>query len=183
MALTTKRVLRRAILALLIVPLAGCGVVADMINPRLPIALGLDLAPILPSQGVVIVAFRNSTRFPATFRAYHLAGSASAPSASSRNFEVEVDGGKVGNEVLDCPVEIIGPGVLDSSFVVDATAAVRLEVDATNPITVPFVGQAVQSGRGFVCGDVIEIRVATTTGGGLGAESGYIVTVRVIPGG
>ena len=179
------RSMRKRRLAVLVGGLAllaagGCGVFTDALAPGLAQEVGLDPASINPQQGTVIVAFNNTTRYPATFFAYEGADAANL-ARSSRNFSADVAAGKVGNEVLDCPVGIISPGSLTSTFTVDTLAATVAAVAGTTGTltSVAYTYNAVISGSSFSCGDVIEIRLSA---GGTTEAPVFAVTVRVIPG-
>jgi hypothetical protein len=158
----------------------ACGLVSDALAPGLAQQIGLDPASIKPQQGTVIVAFNNTTRYPATFFAYQSAD-ATDLTRSSRNFSADIAAGKVGNEVLDCPVGLISPGSLSSAFAVDTVAATLGGVAGSTAADaiVGYAGNPVISGSGFSCGDVIEIRLS---GGGTVEAPTFAITVRVIPG-
>ncbi|MBK9128613.1 MAG: hypothetical protein IPM13_12570 [Phycisphaerales bacterium] len=153
--------------------LGGCEVALDLVNPALLSALGIDTTSITGSPGVVLVAFNNTTSDPAIFYAF------SAPNASnvlvgSRSFSTLIDGGDVGNEVVECPVQLLGPGQLDGSGI-GTLAVTVVPADGTNTVDVNYTGGLLQEGVAFRCGDVIEIRLSRTA-------AGYAVGVRIIPG-
>ena len=158
----------------------ACGIVSDALAPGLAQQIGLDPASIKPQQGTVIVAFNNATRFPATFFAYASADAVDL-TRSSRNFSADIAAGKVGNEVLDCPVGRIAPGSLTSTFTVDGVAATLAGVaGSTGAVAiVGYAGNPVISGSSFNCGDVIEIRLSA---GGTADAPTFVISVRVIPG-
>jgi hypothetical protein len=160
--------------------LGACGLVSDALAPGLAQQIGLDPASIKPQQGTVMVAFNNTTRYPATFFAY-LSVDATDLTRSSRNFSADIAAGKVGNEVLDCPVGLISPGALDSAFSPSGVAASVAGVagSTTALAEVAYTGNPVISGSSFSCGDVIEIRLAA---GGTTESPTFAITVRVIPG-
>lgn len=166
--------------ALLVLPLGGCALVSDMIAPSLPLQLGLDPATVTPQQGVVVVAFNNTTQFPAEFYAYE-APNAQNVSSSSRNFSAQVDAGKQQNEVLDCPVGVISPGSLNASFQPDSTAVTVAGTAGTQGVvaTVAYTGPALEVSKAYSCGDLIEIRLSAT---GTTDQPTFAVSVRVIPG-
>ncbi len=153
------------LVGLIIWPTGGCTILSDLLNPSLATVFGLDPAILRPLQGTVIVAFRNLTRYPATFSAYE-STNAVDPTLNQRFFSAEIAAGQVGNEVLDCPVEVIAP--VDVVLQTDTTA---VQVTYGN---VPLI-----AGQSFACGDVVEIGVSTS---GTGEALQYVITVRVIPG-
>ena len=67
----------------------ACGIVSDLLAPGLAQEIGLDPASIKPQQGTVIVAFNNTTRYPATFFAYESADAVNL-ARSSRNFSADI---------------------------------------------------------------------------------------------
>ncbi len=140
---------------------AGCTLISDVLNTGLATQFGLDPATIFASQGTVLVAFRNNTRFPATFSAFK-ATDASDYSRGGRNFSVPVAANDVGNEVLECPVGVISPGALGLGFAFDGTAAVTIETD-TGVQTVAYAGDPLVAGQAFTCGDVVELRLLLST--------------------
>ncbi len=162
---------------LLVLPAGGCGIITDVFDVGLAAQFGLDPASIRPSQGTVIVAFRNATNVPVTFLAWRSADTVDL-TRDSRNFSVEVQAGEVGNEVLDCPVGIISPGSLSATYAPDTVGATI----TTTGAAVAYGGTMLVSGQAFSCGDVIEIRVSPGTSTGEDAAAQYVITVRVIPG-
>ncbi|MCK4340936.1 MAG: hypothetical protein KAY37_04355 [Phycisphaerae bacterium] len=174
-------------LGLVLAPLSGCAVVGDLLNPGFVLGLGLDPATITPPEGTVLVAFNNTTPYPAYFRAYYLVDQNDA-SRDSRNFSVVVEGGEVENEVIECPVGRISPGTLFNIYSVDPEES----VDPVAVITYAASGETIQQviveydvsypvdvGTAFQCGDVVEIRLSEAAAF---AEAEVVVTVSVIPG-
>ncbi len=139
----------------------GCTLFTDILNTGIATEFGLDPATVFPSQGTVMVAFRNSTSFPATFAAFK-ANDAGDYSRGGRNFSVPVAANDTGNEVLECPVEVIAPGALGLGFVYDASAAVTIETDS-GPQTIAYAGEPLIAGQTFTCGYVIEMRLSLST--------------------
>ncbi len=157
----------------------GCPLVADLMAPGLPLVLGFDPASIVAPQGVVIVAFNNTTRYAAEFYAFE-AADARDLTKGARNFSAEVPAGKQQNEVLECPVAIIAPGSLGADFQRVTTAVlVGGTADAAVTAAVPYTGPMLQSGNAYNCGDVIEIRLSST---GTVESPTFSVSVRVIRG-
>lgn len=156
---------------------SGCAVGADILNPDLFSQFGLDLESVTGDSGVVIVAFNNTTNASVTFYAF------AAPNrqdvSGARNFSLQVDPLSVGNEVLDCPVAVIAPGTLQADFSTDGVAALIQTEDAET--TVNYAGQPLLSGTAFTCGDVVEVRLVSTTAG-TGDNVEYSILVRRIPG-
>ncbi len=192
-----------AVGGLLAVLAGGCGIMGDLFNPALVTQLGIDPAVVYPPQGTVIVAFHNMTQFPATFFAFK-STSATDPNQGARNFSVQVDPGKVDNEVLDCPVGIISPGTFTGGSTgttgqtgtgttttagFDATAADIAGTDASgNAVTgtATYTGIPLIVNDTFRCGDVVEIQLTSTGGtttapaGGTGTQTGFAINVRII---
>lgn len=164
----------------LLLPTAGCMLGSDFLSSTFLAQLGLDSAAMSGQNGVVIVVFNNTTRANATFYAFE-ADSSSAPGPQSRNFSVEVDPAQTRNEVLDCPVEAISPGILGANF--SLTAFTRTAISVTEggeggtSTTVSYAGQPLVSGETYFCGDVVEIRLYQTE------QGAYQMAVRIIPGG
>lgn len=171
MVLAQSRLVRRLACGVMLLPLCGCVIVSDLFAPGLlPVAS--------TSQGVIIVAFNNTTRYPAEFIAYEAVDSSDL-SRGARVFSLEVGSGEVGNEVLECPVEEISPGGLDESFG-RTTNAVIVTTDE-GQTQVQYTGPALES-PDFGCGDVIEIRLNSAVTGGEDGGTEFSLLVRVIPG-
>ncbi len=168
--------------AVLLLPIGGCTILSDLLAPSLPLQLGLDPSTISPQQGVVLVAFNNTTQFPATFFAFE-AANAQNLSASARNFSALVDAGQQQNEVLDCPVGVVAPGSLSATFTPETLAATVAGTAGTTTTVaqVAYAGPLLEAGHAYTCGDLIEITLSSTGGTG-GAQAGYAISVRVIPG-
>jgi hypothetical protein len=159
---------------LLALPIGGCGLPLDLLNPNLASSLGFDVSTIQSGQGTVIVAFQNATRYPVTFFAFESQDTTDL-SIDSRNFSLEVANGEVGNEVLSCPLGLISPGSLNASFQISEVAAeVQAEAGA---VQVAYGGAPLQINSAFSCGDVIEMRVSPS-----GDATTFVLTVRVVPG-
>ena len=161
---------------LVLIVAGGCGLLVDFFDPDLAGRLGLDPATVRPEQGTVLVAFNNTTRSPAVFSAYW-SRDARNLTRYSRNFNVDVPAGNVRNEVLECPVGLVSPGTLGPDFGRDNVAAIVQT--ATGFEDVAYAGPVLVSGDGFVCGDVIEVRLSSV---GTGEAATYSVSVRVIRG-
>ncbi len=185
MTVAKIRIGRWLMCGLAALPLSACAIPADLLNPDLLTGLGLDVATIIPPQGKIIVAFNNTTAFPAEFMAWESVDPVNFQ-RSSRNFTVVAQGHEVKNTVLDCPVGAISPGSLGATFTPDAMAAVVLVTDAQGAATVvdvQYAGQPLTSGVAYTCGDVIEISLAETAQGtGTQQQQSFAITVRVIPG-
>lgn len=162
---------------LLLLPVGGCTILADALDPNLALELGLDPATITGQQGVILVSFVNNTRNPATFYAFEVAN-ANTASSSARNFSLQVSGGDVSNEVLYCPVGLFGPGELDASLTPAFDQAAVVSEDEGD-VEVAYAGGVLQSGDAYQCGDVIEIGLSTIV---VDEDETYVVTVQVIPG-
>ncbi len=183
------RLWRWLVLGGMLAPLAGCTVLGDLLNTSFLVDLGIDPATVVPSQGTIIVAFKNSTQFAATFSAFE-SRDALDPTLFSKNFSVEVEGGAVKNEVLDCPVGLVSPGTLGADFAPDTAQAAIVQVVNTGQqqttVTmedVAYGGEPLVSGVAYTCGDVISIELqATTTTGQTGNQQQFRLVVQVIPG-
>ncbi len=181
---------RWVILGLMLVPIGGCGVIVDVLNPGLLVDLGLDPATIIPQPGTVIVAFHNTTPYTATFFAYESVDTVDL-SQSSHNFSTVVGADEVKNEVLECPVGQIAPGSLAADFTPDTlAAAVRVvtadqQTQTVELVDVEYAGDPLVSGIAFTCGDLVELRlvVATTAADNQGGtQQQFRMVVQVIPG-
>lgn len=185
MRIAGVRACQMTLLALAAVALTGCVFVADMFNPGIWGQLGIDEASIVRPEGVVIVAFNNQTANTATF--YATMAVDPDPlywSRGSRNFVASVDGGKVRNEVLECPVGMICPGSLaaDLSDIDGETAAITTQTtaDGTEQVVVAYdPALRLEADRAFRCGDVVEIRLSEAVVDG---EVTLAVTMHVIRG-
>jgi len=184
------RLVRGLMLGMMLAPVASCGIPADLLNPGFLVGLGLDPATVIPQQGSVIVAFKNSTTHTATFYAFESV-SAIKLGQSSRNFSVDVGPSEVKNEVLDCPVGLISPGELAADFTPDTRAAVvhvvttAQQTQTQNEVDVAYTGDPLTSGSAYTCGDVIEIELSAAAGGTNGQTANqqqFVLTVQVIPG-
>jgi len=169
--------------ALLLLPVGGCTVLSDLLAPGLPLQLGLDPRTITGDQGVVLVAFNNTTQFPATFFAFG-AQNAQDLTKGSRNFSAVVDAGAQQNEVIDCPVGAIAPGSLSSTFQPQTLAATVVGTSGTTTANaaVEYAGPLLVSGNAFICGDMIEITLSSTGATTTGSQSNFAISVRVVPG-
>jgi len=169
---------RGVVAGLAAVAIGGCTLATDLVNPTLATSLGLPGSQ-SGERGVVIMAFNNTTRFPAVFLAFEAEDATDA--TSGRNFSVQVQPGEVANEIIECPVAVLGPGTLGADLSVDTAAAVV--VAGQNLATVEYAGGPLLSGTAYKCGDVIEVRlVATATGTGDQQQQNLRIVVRVIPG-
>lgn len=168
----------------LALPLGGCTIAADLVNPNLFAQLGIDPAMIVAQQGVVIIAFNNETRGSATFYAF-TASSANDMTVGARNISVSVEPSTVKNEVVECPVGMVVPGSLGTDFTYDSTAVVA--AGATTAGTAEqsvagYAGPPLALGTAFACGDVIEMRLSYGTATGTDQTQLPIVfTVRRVP--
>jgi hypothetical protein len=168
-------------------------VLGDLFDSSFLSSLGLDPALVSSSNGTVIVVFSNETTAPAQFFAFEQAD-ASDPNRGARNFTQEVPAGQTRNEVLECPLGIVGPGTLDATFNPDTVGATVFTTTAgtagggttTNAVDVDYAGSVLFSGTDFHCGDVIKITLkqtttGTTTGGGQ-QQTQFTLSVELLPG-
>jgi hypothetical protein len=166
-----------------LLPLMGCALASDLLNLDFIKQLGIDPATISPSQGTVVVAFVNKTTASSvSFNAYSVANVADLRQGA-RNFSATVTGAGVENQIVDCPVEALGPGSLTASFGVSSLAAT---VTTTTGVSqVQYTGLPLRLGESFHCGDLVEIALSTaaetaTTQPSVGAQ-GYVLTIRRVP--
>lgn len=185
MTRANRRVRRWAGLLAAALPLGGCTLASDLLDPQFVLGLGLDPATVTPQQGIILVALNNTTGRPAYLNGYFVVD-AGKPSRGSRNFTVYADPGEVRNEVLECPIAVLGPGQLegagDEVTVNASAAAIVLTGDDGTTTDVAYSGPPAYEGTAFACGDVVEFRLVQATGGRDQTEATYAVTVRVIPG-
>lgn len=158
----------------------GCVVAGDLVNPDFAAALGLDSSVLRPGSGTVIVAFTNSTSFPAEITVA-VSSDPGDPTANAQTIAVPLDEpGETRNIVLDCPVGVITPGVPHADFSTNSVAAV---VFSGGGVQVTYTGAALVAGSQFSCGDVIEIELRQTgTGTGEQQTNQFSFRVTVIPG-
>jgi len=126
----------------LLVPLTGCLLAADLVNPTVLSAVGLDPATIIPPQGRVLIAFQNSTQGVAAFAAVAYDSALDAILVSA----TDVAANETRTMVVDCPVGAVIP-LMAGTVVNDALAEVV------------YAGAPLVAGTDFVCGDVIEVRL------------------------
>jgi len=183
MTVTKNRVVWGLLATVLLVPLSGCMIAADLINPDFWGQIGIDSALISQPEGTIIVVFNNQTSTTAYFQAFVLPD-ATDVTRNSRNLAAQVNGGDLRNEVIDCPIELIAPGSLASDYSINTVGATLTVVDDQQTATTVQVeydtALALQEGVAFQCGDVIEIRLSQT--GAAEAEDQFLLTMSVIPG-
>lgn len=150
----------------LLVPLTGCPLAADLVNPAFLSAFGFDPDTIILPEGRVLVTFNNQTQFPATFAAAAIPDMLEVAGAITLT-ATNVDGNTTRTLVVDCPVDVIAPGVVG---VLADGALVELLYE----------GSPLVSGSDFQCGDVIEMRVVQA-GGGADATT-FVIQVEVLAG-
>lgn len=138
----------------------GCAIGIDVFNPGLVSALGLDPAYFQGQQGKIIVAFDNKTGSPALFSAY-AADNADDLTTGINNFQVSVDPNESGNEVLDCPVDLIGFGTVTNGAV-DLVTVTILGAGGTG--TVSYAGQPLIAPGELDCGDLVLLTLRETGG-------------------
>lgn len=152
------------------VPLTGCAVATDLVNPTFLSALGLDPETIVPASGTVVVAFVNDTLLPTRFFAYAVADRQNLTDA--RNLVVDVEAGQTRFRVLDCPVSLFSPGNIRGGAVEQLAIQVPPGGGA-DVVESSWEGDMLVEPVDFQCGDVIELRYSTVAPGFL---------VRVLPG-
>lgn len=150
----------------LLVPLSGCVVAADLVNADLLSGLGFDPATVVPSEGRLLIAFRNLTQYPASFVAVVSDDTRDPTSNAVTVAAYDVAANDTRIMVVDCPVGIVTPG--GAAVLVDGSL-----------VDVAYNGTALTAGTDFLCGYVIEIQVSQT---GAGGEAAFEVQIRVLPG-
>lgn len=152
----------------MLVPMLGCIVAADVLNPDFLSAVGLDPATVIPSEGRLLVAFQNSTQATADFRALLSEDFSSNAAEQTQVIAIGVAASETRTLVIDCPVGDFLP--LEVLVVVSEGAATQVQ----------FVGTPLRSGVDFRCGDVIEMSVVQFTD----AEGNvtYRIEAQVLPG-
>lgn len=156
-----------------LLPVSGCAVATDLINPAVFNQFGIDPAAVSGVTGRVVVNFENRTNSSVAFFAYE-ASSSSDVTRDSRNFSVVVEANQIRNEVLDCPLGQFAPGLLTDTFEYENLAA-RLSGTGGEEGDVEYTGAILISPGDFACGDVLNVRIDPTAGGG------YVITVQVFP--
>jgi hypothetical protein len=114
----------------------------------------------------VLVTFNNQTQFPATFAAAAFPDMLNAEDVTTLT-ATNVDGNTTRTLVVDCPVDVIAPGVI--AVLADGTLVELL-----------YEGTPLVSGSDFQCGDVIEMRVVQL-GAGVDATA-FAIQVEVLAG-
>jgi hypothetical protein len=155
-------------------PLCGCQIPADIINPEFLTNLGFDAATIRQSAGRVIVAFNNEARNPAVFF-IAVSEDPANPLVNVVGIPAEVAAGETVNRVLDCPVGAVAPGPPQEDGEGGGDAIL---VQTGAGLAIPYNGSSIVSGRDFVCGDVIEIRLVQTGDGDAAEDYEIVVTIR-----
>jgi hypothetical protein len=147
----------------LLAPLMGCFFATDLLNPQVLSAVGFDPATIIPPQGRVVIAFQNSTEYPADFFAVVSDNILDETAPRSVISASNVAANETRTLVVDCPVG----DVLPTAVLVDVDGAVT-QVD--------YAGAPLSSGSEFVCGDVIQMRVTQLAAGA------FAIEVQILPG-
>ena len=147
--------------------LTGCVVAADLVSPAFLSSLGFDPGTVIPSQGRVVIAFRNATTYPAAFAAVVSDDARDATSNALTVSATDVAGNDTRTMVVECPVGVVTP--LGIVALVEDTA-----------VELTYAGAPLVSSTDFVCGDVIEMRLVQLAGVGGAVELG--IEVRVLAG-
>jgi hypothetical protein len=158
-------------------PLTGCAIATDLVNADLLSGFGLDPATVFPSPGKVIVAFVNDTQFSAEFSVVVTPDPLAQTVEYSMGWET-VPAGDRSFAVFDCPAAVVTPGELGDDFSLSQTA-VTVTTDGGD-VQVAYAGTPLESGRDFVCGDVIEMQLVQT--GAAADAATFLLRVRVVPG-
>ena len=178
-----SRMIAKVVCGLLVLPLMGCAVGADLINPALLTQLGLDIATVIPQTGVTIITFTNSTNRFATFFAV-IADDADDLTGGLLELESDVLPGTSSSEAVDCTFEsaTFAQADFDNFTAITAEAVVIAAVGEEDVVTVPYLGAALVMGRDFLCGDVIEAELIEIAGVGEEQENDFVLRVRVVRG-
>ncbi len=151
-----------------VLPLLGCALFTDMLNPDFLSSLGVDPATIVASQGRLVIAFDNATQFTLS-ECFVSVGDAS--DAATEDFVTisarDIPANETRSRVLDCPVQVVLPG------------SATVQQDGTET-TVEYTGASMLLSYDFLCGDVIEMRVVQS--GEDAASADFAITVRVLAG-
>jgi hypothetical protein len=151
-----------------VLPLLGCALFTDMLNPDFLSALGVDPATVISSQGRLVIAFDNATQFTLSECFVSIADAPDAPTEDFQTVSVrDIPANETRSRVLDCPVQVVLPG----------SATVQQNGTET---TVDYAGAPMLLGYDFLCGDVIEMRVVQS--GEDAASADFAITVRVLAG-
>lgn len=159
----------------LLVPLAGCVVVTDLMNPGVLSAVGLDPATVIRPQGRIIIAFQNSTQFPLPFVSAFTGPTVPSAATTAEELAEEivlvsatnVDVNETRTMVVDCPVGVVLPS---QAFVLRAADVVEVN----------YAGSLLIAGEDFVCGDVIQVSVVQV--GDADGQEAFEIRVQKLPG-
>lgn len=165
-----KRLIPCGVGLLCVVALTGCAVVTDMINPDLLTSFGIDPQTVFRSEGSVIIAFKNSTAYPAPYMGVITTDSVYTDLETADLTDETVDlrdvydlpAGETRTLVVDCPIYWIMPGTAFGST-------------GEGVEEVAYAGYPLVDGYEFQCGDVIEVELIQGT-------AALAQRVRVIPG-
>lgn len=172
------RMIAKVACGLVMLPLMGCAIGTDLINPALLTQLGLDIATVIPQTGVTIVTFTNSTNRFASFFAV-VADDADDLAAGIMELESDVPAGVSRSEAVDCTFESVTFGQADfANFTANTAAAVVIgAAGGAEAVTVAYLGAPLEMGSDFLCGDVIEAELIEIAG--VGEEQGNVFALRV----
>jgi hypothetical protein len=166
-----------------LLPLLGCALATDMLNPDFVSALGFDPATVIRPGGAVVIAFENSTIATTDFGASVASSLALLETDPQYVYARDVGPNETRTMVVGCPVGVIAPSAPIGDSVATAVGAGSQTADqATQAVAfnLTYMGSPLLAGRDFVCGDVIEIRVIQT--GEDATSATFAITVRVLAG-
>ena len=152
----------------ILLPLLGCALVTDMLNPDFLFALGFDPATIIRSQGRIVIAFDNATQFTVSECFVSIADDPNAPDEDFQTVTArDIPANETRTRVLDCPVRVILPG--SATILQDTTET-----------TAEYAGSLMNLGDDYLCGDVIEVQIVQA--GDDAASATFTIMVRVLAG-
>ena len=168
--------------ATLLLSLAGCAMVTDLINPSFLSTLGVDPATVIRPQGRVVIAFQNSTVATVDFGATVASSLTALESSTDYVYARDVAPNETRTMVVDCPAPVIMPiapigGTMATAIGQGAEVEGSTVEDTT--FVVVYAGAALEEGRDYECGDVVEVRVLQT---GDVEELETSIRVQVLPG-
>lgn len=176
----TNRVLKAlSAAALLLLPIGGCVVATDLLNPGVLTAFGLDPATVIRPAGRTLVTFNNTSGFDASFEVA-VSDDPADPTANATFFFSEfLRPNQTQTAAFDCPIGVLTPGTPSADFSTD-TVAVSV-VTAAGLVTVNYTGAPLVAGVDFLCGDLVEMRLVQTGVDAMGVAS-FGIQMRVVPG-
>jgi hypothetical protein len=162
-----------------VLPLLGCALFTDMLNPDFLSALGVDPATVIRPRGVVVIAFKNSTIATTDFGASVASSLATLETDPQYVYARDVGPNETRTMVVDCPVGVIAPSApIEGNVATAVGEGTQTSGQTTEAVTfsLVYMGSPLVAGSDFDCGDVVEVRVVQTGGG---ADGAIVVTLEV----